>query len=83
LVVGSNTIRTVQQLVYPVLVVPPKATFIPIRKIGFACDYSKLIATSPIEPLKRVVKDFRAELYVLNIIYNSTSLAPDNKEETF
>ncbi len=81
LVVGSNTIRTVQQLAYPVLVVPPKADFIPIRKIGFACDYSKLIATSPIEPLKTVVTDFRAELFVLNIIYNSTSLSPEGKEE--
>ncbi|MEI7472379.1 MAG: universal stress protein [Chitinophagaceae bacterium] len=80
-VVGSNTIRTVQQLAYPVLVVPPKADFIPIRKIGFACDYSKLIATSPIEPLKTVVTDFRAELFVLNIIYNSTSLSPEGKEE--
>ncbi|MBL0147091.1 MAG: universal stress protein [Chitinophagaceae bacterium] len=41
LVVGSNTIRAIQNLKYPVLVVPPKAEFLPVRKIGFACDYKR------------------------------------------
>ena len=70
LVVGSNTIRTIQQLTYPVLVIPAKAVFTPVRRIGFACDYKKIIETTPLEPIKKIIHDFNAELYVLNIIYN-------------
>lgn len=69
LVVGSNTIRAIQQLKYPVLVVPPKAEFMPVRKIGFACDYNKVVQATPLEFLKKTVKDFNADLYVLNVEY--------------
>ncbi len=82
LVVGSNTIRTIQQLTYPVLVVPPKATFVPVRKIGFACDYEKVIETTPVEPLKKLVRDFNADLFVLNIIFNESDVSEDTFKES-
>jgi hypothetical protein len=69
LVVGSNTIRAIHHLKYPVLVVPPKAVFMPVRKIGFACDYKKILKTTPVSFLKKLVKDFNADLYVLNVEY--------------
>ncbi|MGF2414283.1 universal stress protein [Ferruginibacter sp.] len=80
LVVGSNTIRTIHNLDYPVLVVPPKATFIPIRKIGFACDYKKVIETTPVHLLKKIMHDFNAELHVLNVEYIKGT-APATKVE--
>ena len=46
LIVGSNTINTIYELKYPILVVPPKAEFIPVRKIGFACDYRQVEKTT-------------------------------------
>lgn len=67
LVVGSNTIYAIQHLTCPVLVVPPKARFAPVRKLGFACDYDAVIATTPVGPIKRLVKDFNAALHVLNV----------------
>ncbi len=67
LIVGSNTIQVVQHLSYPILVVPPKANFIPIRKLGFACDYNAVIASTPVGPIKKLVKDFNAELHILNV----------------
>lgn len=67
LVVGSNTIYAIQHLTCPVLVVPPKARFAPVRKLGFACDYDAVIATTPVGPIKKLVKDFNAALYVLNV----------------
>lgn len=69
LVVGSNTIKAIHHLKYPVLVVPPKAAFTPVRKIGFACDYKKVFQTTPVSFLKKLVKDFNADLYVLNVEY--------------
>jgi nucleotide-binding universal stress UspA family protein len=81
LVVGGNTIRVIQQLSYPVLVVPSKAEFIPIRKIGFACDYEKVKITTPINPLKKFVYHFNAELLVLNVAYNNSDADPEKIEQ--
>jgi nucleotide-binding universal stress UspA family protein len=83
LVVGSNTIRTIQQLSYPVLVVPSKATFAPVRRIGFACDYQKIIQTTPLEPIKKIINDFKAQLYVLNIVYKDGRPEGKNTESLY
>lgn len=82
LVVGSNTIRAIQQLKYPVLVVPPKAVFIPVRKIGFACDYKKVLHTTPVSLLKKLVSDFNADLYVLNVEYKADALSAGTEAES-
>ena len=67
LIIGSNTIKIIQELKYPVLAIPSKAEFIPIHKIGFACDYQKIKQATPVSLLKKNVTDSNAYLYVLNI----------------
>lgn len=67
LIVGSNTIKTIQEQRCPVLVIPPQAVFVPIRKLGFACDYKKIEQTTPVDLIKKLVIDFRADLHVLNV----------------
>ena len=67
LIVGSNTIRAINDLRYPLLIIPPKAEFIPVRKIGFACDYKEVGDNTPVQLLKKLVTDFHADLHVLNI----------------
>jgi nucleotide-binding universal stress UspA family protein len=79
LVVGSNTIRVMQHLPYPLLVVPPQATFIPIRKMGFACDFEKVAETTPIGLLKKLAQDFHADLFVLNVVPQGETV-PDDKQ---
>jgi nucleotide-binding universal stress UspA family protein len=79
LVVGSNTIHAIQHLTYPVLVVPPQARFIPVQKIGFACDYNAVIGTTPVGPIKKLVKDFNAELHILNV--EAAALVSNEKVE--
>lgn len=74
LIVGSNTIKVIQSLTYPVLVIPPKATFTPVVKIGFACDYKKIEEKTPVDLLKKVVKDFDADLYILNVDHNDANV---------
>ncbi len=82
LVVGSNTLNAVHQLLYPVLVVPPGAEFVPVRKIGFACDYKKVLETTPVKPLKKLVHDLNAELFVLNIEDVNESVAFNKVKES-
>ncbi|UAY52148.1 universal stress protein [Ferruginibacter albus] len=67
LLVGSNTIKAIHYLKFPVLVVPYMATFTPVRKIGFACDYEKVLENTPIDVLGKIVKDFNAELHVMDV----------------
>jgi nucleotide-binding universal stress UspA family protein len=81
LIVGSNTIQAVHDLTYPVLVVPPQATFIPIRKIGFACDYKKVKETTPVNLLQKFVRDFNAELHVMNIDFENKYFGPESVQE--
>ncbi|MEP7108729.1 MAG: universal stress protein [Ferruginibacter sp.] len=83
LIVGSNTIKTVYNLTYPILVVPPKAEFIPVRKIGFACDYRQVEKTTPVTFLKKIVTDFHAELHVVNVDDNYKGPDPDKLIEKF
>lgn len=81
LIVGSNTIKTIQELKYPVLVVPPRAEFVPVKKMGFACDYRKIEQTTPVDFFKKVVNDFRAELYVLNINHPGQNQSEETVKE--
>jgi nucleotide-binding universal stress UspA family protein len=83
LIVGSNTIKAIHYLKYPILVVPPKADFIPIRKIGLACDYKKVVETTPLTLLKKIVTDFRAELHVLNVDFENLHFEPGMLKESF
>lgn len=70
LIVGSNTIKVIHDLKYPVLVIPPKGSFSPVVKMGFACDYKNIEDTTPVGLIKKLVKDFDADLYILNVDYN-------------
>ena len=79
LIVGSNTIRAINDLRYPLLIIPPKAEFIPVRKIGFACDYREMGKSTPVSLLKKIVHDFHAELHVLNVDnhHHPNGVSPD------
>jgi hypothetical protein len=83
LIVGSNTIKAVYKLTYPVLVVPPKAEFIPIRKIGFACDYRQVEKTTPVTVIKKFVNDFNAALHILNVDYHNSITDAEKANESY
>ncbi len=83
LIVGSNTIKAIHYLKYPILVVPSKGEFIPVRKIGLACDYKLVVETTPLELLKKIVTDFRAELHVMNVDFNNRNFEPSMIQESF
>jgi nucleotide-binding universal stress UspA family protein len=82
LIVGSNTIRITHELKYPVLVVPPKAAFSPVLRIGFACDYLQIEQNTPVALLKKVVKDFNAELHILNVDLENKNFIPEMIDES-
>lgn len=77
ILIGSNTIDVVKHTSCPVIIVPGKVTFKPIRKVVFACDFKKIAETTPAEPIKKLLDAFNAELHVLNIEKSSRDFTPD------
>ncbi|MBS1510294.1 MAG: universal stress protein [Bacteroidetes bacterium] len=66
MLLGDHAVHAMRHLEWPLITVPPEATFGDIRKIGFACDFDHVVDTIPLDEIKTLVKDFNAELHILN-----------------
>jgi len=64
---GGHRVFAMKNLMWPIITVPPKASFSAIKKIGLACNLNRVVETVPLEELKTLVNDFNAELHILNI----------------
>lgn len=67
LLFGSTTLAAIKKLDWPLIVVPGEAKFKAIHSIGLACDFKQVLETAPVEEIRNIVKDFKAELHVLYI----------------
>ena len=82
-VFGSTTLTTIRHLSWPVICVPPGKEYgTGIKKIGFACDFNKVIETTPVHFIADVVKEFNAELHVLNVDYENRHFKPETPEQS-
>ncbi len=63
---GGHTVYAMQHLEWPLITVPIDAGFSSVKKIGLACDFEKVVETTPIDEIKKLVEDFNAVLHVLN-----------------
>ena len=66
LLFGSHAVYAMKHLMWPLITVPLGATFSSVKKIGLACDFDKVVDTTPVDEIKILVNDFNAELHVLN-----------------
>lgn len=64
---GSNTLNLVDKGICPVMIIPPDATYHPIRNIALASDLKDVETTTPVAPIKGVLKIFNASLHVVNV----------------
>lgn len=80
---GSTTLTAIRHLTWPVIVVPPGKEYGKgIKKIGFACDFQKVVENTPVHFIKDMVKEFGAELHVLNVDYESKHFKPETPEQS-
>jgi len=63
---GSHAVYAVKHLQWPLLTVPAGVGFSSVKKIGFACDFDKVVDTTPVDEIKMLVNDFGAQLHILN-----------------
>lgn len=80
---GSTTLTAIRHLKSPVIVVPPGKEYgAGIKKIGFACDFNKVVENTPVQFIRNMVKEFGAELHVLNVDYEQRHFKPTTPEES-
>lgn len=64
---GGNTLAAIRQFKWPTLIVPENAKFGRIQRIGIACDFSKVVETLRSQEIRKLMKEFNAELHVLYV----------------
>jgi nucleotide-binding universal stress UspA family protein len=80
---GNNTLTAIKHLTYPVICVPKGKEYGKgIQKIGLACDFRKVVETTPVAAIKDFVKEFHGQLFVLNVDYDDRQLKPDTPEQS-
>ncbi|HVZ56319.1 MAG TPA: universal stress protein [Chitinophagaceae bacterium] len=80
---GSTTLTAIRHLTWPVIVIPPGKTFAGgIHKVGFACDFREVIETTPTQLIIEFVREFKAELHVLNVDYENRHFRAETPEES-
>lgn len=81
---GSTALTAIRHLTWPVICVPPGKEYGKgIKKIGFACDFRQVLTNTPVQFIKQIVNEFKAELHVLNVDYNNKYFGPDTPEQSF
>ena len=75
---GSNTLTVIKHLSWPIICVPIGKEYGPgIKKIGLACDFREVKETTPVGVIKTFVKEFKAELHVLNVDHDNKQFNRD------
>jgi nucleotide-binding universal stress UspA family protein len=82
LLIGSNTLSAIKRLHAPVMIIPPGATYKKIKKIGFACDFTKVRETTPVNEITDLLNTFGATLDVLNVDYKEKHFSGDITTES-
>lgn len=65
--IGSNTISVVNHTKIPVVIVPSNVKYRPVEEILLVCDFKKVAETTPVQPIRGILKDTNAKLLVLNV----------------
>jgi len=65
--IGSNTLKLVDNTIYPVLIIPPNAKFEGMKNVGFASDFADVMASTPEIFLSQVLEIFNPKLHIVNV----------------
>jgi nucleotide-binding universal stress UspA family protein len=80
---GSTTLTAIKHLTWPVICVPKGKEYGKgIRKIGLACDFREVAQTTPVSEIIEFVKEFHAQLFVLNVDHDNQQFRSDTPEQS-
>ena len=79
---GSNTLKLVDKNLYPVMIIPPNATYTGINNVAFASDFKDVEATTPSVLINAVLEMFDPMLHIVNVSKDHyVSLTEEVKQE--
>ncbi len=65
--IGSNTLKMVEQKVCPVLVVPNDYNYRDVKNVLLISDFKNVFANTPSVPIIKIIKTFSPNLHILNV----------------
>lgn len=80
--IGSSTLRVVEHLSCPVLVIPPQATYRKIRTVVFSSDLRNVRETTPVQALKSFLRWFTPKLIVAYVNMDQQDSEDYKQEKT-
>lgn len=80
--IGSNTISVAKHTTVPVIIVPSEVEFRPVKEIVLVCDFKKVVETTPVEPVRKLITETNARLFVLNIDHEHKQSTEDTPFES-
>lgn len=80
--VGSNTTAIAKKSKVPVLIIPAECKYTPLEEIVIACDFKKVAETTPVEPIKALLDETKAKLFILNVTEGGRSITPEVSQES-
>ena len=80
--IGSFAIDVSRHAEVPVIIVPPGAAFTTIHEVMLACDFSKVVETTPVGSIKKILDETRAKLFVVNIDHKNKHFTAETPFES-
>jgi nucleotide-binding universal stress UspA family protein len=77
ILIGSTAISVMKQTKVPVIIVPSDATYTSITNVMFACDFKKVVETTPVQPIKNILDVTKASLHVVNVYESDKKITAD------
>lgn len=80
---GSTALGAIRHITSPVICVPSGKEYGDgIKKIGFACDFKQVAETIPAASIRDLVKEFDAELHIINVDHDDKNVDEDTTTES-
>ncbi len=64
---GSNTLKMAERKVCPVLIVPEKAPFAPVKHVMLTSDFQNTAESTPSSQIKGFLDAFKPQLHIVNV----------------
>lgn len=64
---GSNTLKMAERKVCPVLIVPEKADYTPIKNVMLTSDFKNTVESTPSAQIKDFLEVFKPQLHIVNV----------------
>lgn len=80
--IGSSAVDVAKQVTVPVIIVPPGGVFTTIKKVVFACDFKKVVESTPVKAIKQLLDETKAKLLVLNIDHDNKHFSAETPFES-